>query len=801
MNLVNKTYLLLFCVLLLASQGINAQQRLVIGQDTNQPGPFRITGKITDDSSGESLVGVSVYVEELKTGTYTKEDGSFELQLRKQDYTLRFSLVGYVTQTYNVSVLNSGRITVRLKEDKVLLDGVVISGYDPTQNVRSTDLGRVELSINTIETLPPFIGEVDIIKSITLLPGVSTVGEAAAGFNVRGGGADQNLILVGGAPIYNSSHLFGFFTAFNADVVSGVTLHKGGIPARYGGRGSSILDVKYRKGNFGSWQGKGSIGTISSKVAIEGPIVKNRVSLLMSGRMSHLNWFTNTLKSPTIRNSAASFYDGNILLAANVNDNNSVQYSYYNSSDDFRIESDTTIGWQNQIHSVNWNSNITKRLSLDFSIYQSNYRFSIFNESGVNDFYLNSSILDQGGSLDFVYKLGDRQKIEFGGQSKLVTINPGSLEPGENGSGINPRKIEDEKGRESGAYLNYSLDISKSIAASFGLRYDEYAYLGNRTVYSYAPNLPRNEQNIIGQRVFEKGELIQAYDGLGPRASLRWAINDNNSIKIGYNRIYQFIHLISNTSTIAPTDIWKLSDQNLRPQQVTQYSTGIFRNWNNNTIETSLEGYYKDIRNIVEYRNGAQLVLNEFLETELLNGEGVAYGVEAYIKKNSGRLNGWASYTYSRSLRRVVSPFEDEQVNNGEWYPSDFDKPHDFTVVAIYNVSRNTSFSANFTYSTGRPVTLPSAKFNYEGYQLALFTERNGARIPDFHRLDLSLKFKFDSNIKVLNGDWTFSVINAYGRKNPFSVFFDDVQGKPPGAFKLAVIGVPIPSLSYAFKF
>jgi hypothetical protein len=778
-----------------------AQQVTVIGRETEQAEPFKLSGKIADESTGELLIGVSIYIEELKTGTFTNESGYYELQLKKQEYTIRFSLVGYITKTVSIRMQGNGTMNIKLAEDQLLLEGVVISGYDATQNIRSTDLGKVELSISTIETLPPFIGEVDIIKSITLLPGVSTVGEAAAGFNVRGGAADQNLILLGGAPIYNPSHLFGFFTAFNADVVSGVTLHKGGIPSKYGGRSSSILDVKYKKGNFNNWTGKVSIGTVSSKATIEGPIVNDKVSLLMSGRLSHINWFTGNLKSPTIRNSSASFYDGNILVSGNLNENNSLNYNYYNSSDDFRIESDTTVGWKNEIQSFTWNSSLTNKIGFDLTLYQSKYQFSIFNESGVNDFDLTSSILDRGLNMDWFYKFNEKHKLEFGAQGKYMTIDPGKLEPGNIESGINPRKIENEFGREMGVYINYGAELTKKLAISLGIRYDVYDYLGNKTIYDYATNLPRTEQNIIGQTNYAKGEVIKNYDGLGPRASLRYAFDDNTSFKLGYNVMYQFIHLISNTSTIAPTDVWKLSDQNLAPQRVTQYSAGLFRNWRDNAIETSIEGYYKDFENIVEYKNGAQLVLNEFLETELLNGRGTAYGIEAFIKKNSGKLNGWASYTYSRSIRRVLSPFEEEQVNFGEWFPSNFDKPHDLTLVAIYNISKNTSFSANFSYSTGRPVTLPAAKFVYDGFQLAYFEERNGARIPDFHRLDLSLKFKFNSNVKALAGDWTFTVINAYGRKNPFSVFFDDVFGKPPGAFKLSVIGVPIPSLSYAFKF
>lgn len=799
-----KKLLLLFIFLI--GQGAWAQttapsKREVIGRDIGQLKGIKISGRIIDEISGEALVGATVTVPELEVTKITDNNGGFELILDRAEYTIQFRYVGYETLDYPITAVGDGRLSIRMIQEDFQLDDVVIFGRDPEKNIRSTDMGAITLSMNTMRELPPFLGEVDIVRSLATLPGVSQVGEASAGLNVRGGGVDQNLIQFAGAPIYNPSHMFGLFTAFNADVVNDVTLYKAVVPARYGGRSSAILDILPKAGSVDKWGGDLMLSNFSGKLSVNGPLIKDKVSILGGFRISYINWFLNSLSNPTVKNSRANFYDGNLVISAPVSDKNEFTYSYYTSYDDFAFASDTTISWKNIAHSLQWKSRLTSKLSLEALGYYSIYDYGIFNQSGLNDFEINSEIQDLGGKVFLGYNFSETNKVTFGGEFKQVQIQPGELVPTGAQQEILPQKVQDELGQEAGIHFQHEFELGEKFGFSYGLRYDTYRYLGPRTVRQYAENQPISDGSAIGETNYGDGEVIQTYDGLGPRASFRYSLSKASSIKIGYNKMYQFIHLISNTATIAPTDVWKLSDNFLEPQIADQYSLGFYNNFKGNIFETSIEVYYKDLQNVVEYKDGATLIMQNHLETELIPAEGQAYGVELYAKKNLGRLTGWVSYTYSRSLRRVITPFEEENINNGEWYASNFDKPHDLTLIGNYKISTNTSVAATFAYSTGRPITFPEAKFDYSGINLAYFDSRNQQRIPDFHRLDLALNFKFKGQGRFFDGDWTFSVLNVYGRKNPFSIFFDDAEGAPPQALRLAILGVPLPSLSYAIKF
>ncbi len=781
---------------------IQAQQKNVVGRDIGELKNINISGRITDEITGEALVGATVTVREANKTEITNSNGFFSLKLDRAEYTLEIRYVGYETIVYPFVAVGEGRINLRMLQEDFQLDDVVIYGRDPQKNIRSTEMGAISINMNTIKELPPFLGEVDIIRSMATLPGVSQVGEAAAGLNVRGGGADQNLIQFAGAPIYNPTHLFGLFTAFNPDIVNDVTLYKAVIPAKFGGRGSSILDIVPKSGSTTNWGGDLMLGNFSGKLSLNGPLVKDKISAQVGIRGSYINWLLQSLNNPDLRTSQANFYDANGILYGEINDKNSITYSFYNSYDDFALASDTTISWKNQSHSLRYAGSFSKKTTIDLMAYYTLYDYSIFNQSGINNFDLVSGIKDQGIKFNFTYAISDKNKFNIGADSKQLTINPGELIPDvSTDSGILPKKVQDEFGQESGIFFQHDLEFGEKIGFSYGLRYDSYLYLGQRTVRQYADNLPTNIGNVIGETGYGSGELIQSHDGLGPRISMRYSLNDMTSIKAGYNKMYQFIHLISNTATIAPTDIWKLSDEFLQPQIVDQYSLGIYKNLKGNIFETSVEVYYKDIQNIVEYKDGANLILQNHLETELIPGQGRAYGAEMFIKKNLGRTTGWISYTYSRSLRRVITPFEEEIINDGDWFPSNFDKPHDLTVIGNYKLSSSTSISGTFSYSTGRPVTFPEAKFDFAGNSLAFFRNRNLQRIPDFHRLDLSMNFKLKGEGKFFDGEWTLAVMNVYGRKNPFSLFFADQVGAPPQAFRLAILGVPLPTLSYSLKF
>ncbi|PRY86605.1 TonB-dependent receptor [Mongoliibacter ruber] len=788
---------------LLLTTHLQAQEkRVVVGRDIGSMKNLNISGRIIDEITGDALVGATVTVRELNKTEVTSTNGTFSFVLDRAEYILEFRYIGYETVTYPIVAVGDGRINLTMIQEDFTLDDVVIFGRDPEKNIRSTEMGAISISMNTLKELPPFLGEVDIIRSVATLPGVSQVGEASSGLNVRGGGADQNLITFAGAPVYNPSHLFGLFTAFNPDVVNDFTLYKAQIPTKFGGRGSSILDITPKSGSLTKWGGDMMVGTVSGKASINGPIVKDVVSAQLSFRGSYINWLLNSLNNPELRTSQANFNDINGILYGEINENHNLTYSFYRSYDDFALASDTTISWTNQSQSLRYLGQFGEKLSVDLIGFHTLYDFSIFNQSGINNFDLNSGIIDTGGRLSLTYQLGENNRINFGGDTKRLTIQPGELIPSENGeSGVLPQKVQNEYAMESGFFFQHEFELGEKLGFSYGVRYDTYTYYGPRTVRQYAENLPLNASNVIGERTYSDGEAIQTYDGWGPRASIRYSIDKNTSIKAGYNKMYQFIHLISNTATIAPTDVWKLSDQFLRPQIVDQYSLGIYKNFKGNIFESSVEVYYKDIQNVVEYKDGARLLLQNHLETEIIPGEGQAYGVEVYVKKNLGRATGWASYTYSRALRRVITPFEEEIINDGNWFPANFDKPHDLTLIGNYKISSFTSLSATFSYSTGRPVTFPEAKFDFAGNSLAFFRNRNLQRIPDFHRLDLSLNFKFQGDGKFYDGDWTFAVMNAYGRKNPFSIFFADQPGSPPQAFRLAILGVPLPTLSYSLKF
>ncbi len=760
-----------------------------------------IKGKVFDSETGEPLVGVNIYISNLDKYVASDVNGEFELEPSLEVIRITLTYIGYEEKSVNIKS-NKTKVTVRLRESLTELNEVVISSERADNNVSSTNLGRDVMQLETIKDLPPLAGEIDVIKSMVLLPGVSTVGEASAGFNVRGGGLDQNLFLLGGGVLYNPSHLFGFFSSINAEVINNVTLYKGVVPSQYGGRVSSVVDIEYKPSNYKNWGGNVGIGMASSKLGFSGPIIKDRLAVSFAGRASYVDWLLSAVDNAEIRISSAVFYVLNGRIDYRINDNNNLSYSIYQSVDEFNLASDTVNQWTNFSQVLKWQHSSGDKFAYEVLVAESIYDFALLNETGVNDFDLTSDIIDRSAKADFTFTPNEKNTINVGAEVRLTEINPGDFELKE--SEFNEREVfnvESEQSREYSVFFYNTHELTKRLNVSYGLRVNRYQYLGDKTINQYEELFPRNTQNIIGSTEFGEGEVISEYDRFAPRLGVRYSLNPTLSIKAGVNRMFQFIQLVSNTATLSPVNVWKLSDSFIKPQEVLQYSFGVFKNFKNDTYETSIEGYYKDIDNVLEYKDGAELLLNENLETELLNGEGRAYGVELYFKKKTGRWTGWASYTYSRSERLVEGAFPSTTVNNGEWYASNFDKPHDFTFVVNRKIRRYASFSAVFTYNTGRPVTYPTDKLNYFGQDIAYFDSRNESRIPDYHRLDLSITWKFPTNKKLLNGDWTFGIYNVYGRQNAFSVFFDDIPGRAPGAFKLSILNSPVPSLSYNVSF
>ncbi len=798
MSILNKiSAVFLFLVF---SVTLSAQK--TIGTSGSGNGPHKVSITVSDIDNRELLIGANVIVKETGKGDTSDENGTVNLSLNTGSYTLFVTYLGYIEESVEISVLGSGSLSVKLSQDATTLDEVVISSESADQNVRNTDVGKQVMSIATIEALPPFVGEADILKSITLLPGVSTVGEASAGFNVRGSNSDQNLILLGGAPLYNPSHLFGFFSAFNTDLIQDISIYKGGIPANYGGRASSIVDLRYKRGSQDKWTGKASLGLVSAKVSAGGPIMSEKLTLMVAGRKSYSNWILGAVNDPQVANSSADFYDGNVILDYDISDDLSVRYAFYRSRDDFSLASDTSFNWSNQNQTLSISKAFGEKLRMELSAVDANYNYNIEDDGAFSSFSLGSKIKDRGLNFGTKYSFSESNEVSFGAQTKFITIDPGDLVATNEESPIVPFSVRTEKAQESGVYFQHDFEIGDWLGLSYGVRYSDFRFIGPNSVPIYDPLLPRSEENILSFQDYGDGEVVQTYNGIEPRASLRLSLSESFSFKAGYNKMFQYIHLISNTSTIAPTDTWKLSDSYLKPQEVSQYSAGLFKNFSNNTFETSVEVFYKDLNNILDYKDGATLLLNNNLEAELLNGQGRAYGLELYVEKKKGDFTGWVSYTYSRSERRVLGSFPEEIINDGNWYPANYDKPHTVSVVGDYKLGKRTKLSSIFTYSTGRPTTYPEAKFNYQnGSNIAYYDDRNGFRVPAYHRLDLSLTFGWDNDNRWLAGDWVLSVYNLYGRKNTFSVFFDDVTGAPPQAFRLSILGIAFPSLSYNIDF
>jgi outer membrane receptor protein involved in Fe transport len=643
------------------------------------------------------------------------------------------------------------------------------------------------------------MGEVDPIRSLTTLPGVSTSGELAAGFNVRGGESGQNLVLQDGAIIYNPSHLFGFFSAFNPDMVSGVTLYKGGGPAYFGGRISSVLDVSLKNGDAGKHSVTGGIGFVSSRLAAEGPIVRNKSSYLVGGRISYCNWLINATDDIQLKNSSANFYDITAKVFQTINENNYLTISLYNSYDAFSLAADSVFSWGTQNYALKWDHTFKENFFSTLNISNSNYFSEVESNNELDGFVYRNAINNLALKYDLTYSLSEESKLIAGLESTGTLLEPGKRDPDENAVNIKPENMNDQRSIESAVYVQGDFKLSKKLSMTAGLRYSYFVRLGREDIYTYDyNNIQGRYPGILDTIQYSNGDVIKHYSGLEPRLSLRFLMSENASLKASYFRGYQYMHLISNTTSVTPQDYWVSSGPYLKPEIGDQYSLGYFRNLKQNRYEVSVEGFYKNVTNAVDYIEGADITLNPVLDAGLSQGKGRAYGVEVLLKRNTGRLNGWLAYTYSRSLRK----FDTESsivINDGKYYPSAFDQPNNVSLVLNYQLDARTTFSANFNYSTGRPITIPISKFSYDAYLSVLnYSERNEYRIPDYHRLDVSLTIKENPNKKHrIHSEWVISIFNVYGRKNTYSIFFDR-YGR---AKKLSVLGSIFPSISYNFRF
>lgn len=763
---------------------------------------YTLTGKVLTETTEEIIINATLYIDKLNRSIVSDTDGSYKLSLPAGQYQIAVSYIGFHTQRLNVDISSDLARDIYLYDKVTELKEVIIGSNAIDENVSNVNMGTTTLDIASIKKIPVSVGEVDVIKTLLTLPGVQSVGEGSSGFNVRGGSIDQNLILLDGAPIFNPSHVFGFFSIFNPDAVKDLTLYRGGIPAQFGGRLSSVLDVQLKEGDPVNHNLRGGVGLFASRLGADGPIKKGTDTYSFSGRASYSDWALNLFDDRELNNSSASFYDVSLKLSQLIGSKDRITASAYLSSDEFKFLSDTLYDWQSEVASLNWSHSFDTRLTFNIVGTYSDYEYGVNGRSEENEFDWKAGINHKAIKANLNYTLDDKNNFDFGIQSEWYRFKPGSLVPLE-GSSLNVIHLEKDFSRNYAAYFNHELKVTDKLSVIYGLRYSLFQNLGPGTVFEFDENAPRTIDTITDSTTHNNGEVIESYNALEPRLSIRLGLLSSDAIKFSYNRLTQNIHLISNSTASNPVDIWQTSNNNIGPQIGDLFSLGYFRNFKNNTIETSAEIYYKSINDLVEFRDGATILLNKNIETDLLKGKGRSYGLELLVKKKQGLLTGWLSYTYSRTERKVSGPTPQETINFGQYFPANFDKPHDITMVGTYQLTRRVSLSTNFTYSTGRPVTFPDSQYRIGSLAVANFRERNQGRIPDYHRLDIALTLEGSHRKnKKWEGSWTFSIYNLYGRDNAFSVFFrSERSGTLPQAFKLSVIGNAFPSITYNFRF
>ncbi|KAA9338158.1 TonB-dependent receptor [Hymenobacter busanensis] len=766
----------------------------------NLSGKATVAGHLRDAQSGEPVVGATVYVESPAVGTATDAFGYYSLTLPRGRHTVLVRGIGIKNTKRQIVLYDDGKLEIETDEDITPLKEVVIEA-EKDKNVAGMQMGLEKLDIRTIRQVPTAFGEADILRVVLTLPGVKSVGEGSTGMNVRGGATDQNLILFNDATVYNPAHLFGFFSAFNPDMLKSVELYKSAVPAKYGGRLSSVLDIVTRDGNKKQFSAVGGIGPLTSRLTLEGPIVKDKASFLVGGRTSYSNWILHLLPTKSFRESSAAFYDLNAHVSVELSAKNALYLTGYVSRDQFKLASDTLYRYLNQNASLKWKHIFNNKLYSVVTTGVSRYDYDITSErNAVSASRLTYGLGQTNGQVDFSYYLSPKHTVEFGASSILYHVSPGSLLPRGRESLVATDVLPREQGLESAAYVSDRIDISPRLAVSVGLRYSLYHALGAGDVRRYTPGLPKTEGNVVDTVQYRAGQVMATYHGPEYRLSMKYALTANSSVKASYNRMRQYIHMLSNTASMSPTDVWKLSDAHIRPQVGDQVALGYYQNFKDNTIETSVETYYKAMHDFVDYKSGATLILNHHLETDVVNAEGQAYGVEVMVKKLTGKINGWVSYTYSRSLVQVNEGTPAERVNGGQFYPSNFDKPHDFTLIGNYRFSRRISASLNMNYSTGRPITLPLAKYQVGNSLRVLYSDRNAYRVPDYYRADFALNIEGNHKVrKLAHSSWTLGVYNLTGRKNPYSIYFKSENGQIKG-YKLSIFGRPIPTLTYNFK-
>ncbi|WP_345951675.1 TonB-dependent receptor [Mucilaginibacter sp. PAMB04274] len=776
---IKPLHILTFTLLLLGALSASAQKR------------FTLSGTVRDAATGETLIGASVILQSPagRLGTATNAYGFYSLTGTEGTYTLSVSYISYQATTKSITLNQNTTLSLELKAGSELQEVVVRAGERKDENVRSPQMGVEKIDIKLLDNLPVLFGEKDVLKTIQLLPGVKSGGEGNTGFFVRGGASDQNLILLDEATVYNSSHLLGFFSTFNADAIKNVDLYKGGMPAQYGGRLSSVLDVKMDDGNNKNFSMQGGIGLISSRLKLEGPIVKDRGSFMVSARRTYIDFLLKASPDTAIKGNTLNFYDLNMKVNYKFNDKNTVFLSGYFGQDNIGIKDLFDNNWGNSTATLRLNHVFTSRLFSNTSLIYNKYNYAIKLLDDVNNFEVTSLIRDYNLKQDFQY-FSNQHTLRFGLQATHHRIAPSDISTSSTSS-FNALSIENRYGLESSAYLSDEYAVSQRLNLLYGLRASWFSLLGPGTFNTY-----NNIGDITSSDTYGGGKFVQSYFNLEPRFSASYTINEQNSVKASYNRNTQNIHILSNSGSSSPTDQYVMSSNNIRPEVADQVALGYFKNAKNNTYEFSAEVYYKRMQNQIEYKNAARLIANANVESQLLFGDGRAYGLELYAKKRIGKLSGWISYTLSRTERKF------NELNNGSYFPARQDRTHDVALVGIYKMSKRWTLSANYIYNTGNAVTYPAGKYQVGNMTTFFYTERNANRLPYTSRLDVSATLEGKDTGKRFHSSWSFGLYNALNRKNPYSVDFRDVASDPSRteAVQTSLFGI-IPSVTWNFKF
>jgi len=759
-----------------------------------------INGRITDGESGEPLIGATLYIEEINKGTSTNSDGLFNLIVLPGTYDVECNNIGMEPLLLTLIVHSGGDLSLTMKRTLIPLDEVVVRA-NRYQNVRGTQMGYERLNYSIFKEIPLIMGEKDIMNIVKMLPGVQSVGEGASGYNVRGSGADQNMIYINKVPVYNPTHLFGFFTSFSPEIVADFTLYKSNLPASFGGKLASFFDIRTLQGNMKRLSARGGLSGVSAYAAMEVPVQKDKSSIILSGRSTYSDWLLKRMPDPLLRSSEAGFNDISSVYTHILGDRTRIQVFGYLSTDRFKLGKINTFAYGNSGGSVDIRHIFNQQITGNFAFVYSQYHFNTSDIQQLSGGYKHSYHLDHTElKTDLIWVSLDRLKLTFGASSIYYHMNRGVIEPYGSISIRKPLDLGRERGIETAAYAGNEIILNDRFTAYVGLRLSTFLSLGPSVVRIYSPSMPLLVENITDTLNFGKGEISRMYYGVEPRLNMRYLVGNNSSLKLSYNRGSQYLFMLSNTVALTPTDQWKLCDYHIGPQYLDQISIGYYKDFPRTGLSTSVEIYRKWGHHIVEYRDGANFIEGPYVESEILQGKQKSFGIETMIRKNFGSLNGWMSYSYARSFLQVDDHVTGQQINNGKRFPSNYDRPHSFTLVANYKRGRRTSYSTNLVYMTGRPVTYPVSIYYEYGIPYIHYSDRNRYRIPDYFRIDISMNIEGNlKKRKLFHSFWMLNVYNLTGRKNICSVFFKNVKGQMIG-YKLSIFAQPIVSVSWNVK-